>query len=184
LPISPADRSRILAFARRAVEHAARTGAADPDPPVDGPFAAPGGLFVTLKRRSDGALRGCIGHLQASGPLGETLAEVARSSALEDPRFPAVRPDEVSGLSVEVSILGEFRATAHPLEELRVGEHGLRIRKGDRGGLLLPQVATEHRMDAAGFLDAVCRKAGLPAGAWRDPGARVELFTAEVFGEG
>lgn len=138
---------------------------------------------MTLKRRADGALRGCIGHLQASGPLGETLAEVARASAREDPRFPPVGPDEVAGLAVEVSILGPFRAATDPLAKLCVGEHGLRIRKGDRTGILLPQVATEHRMDAAGFLDAVCRKAGLPAGAWRDPAARVELFTAEVFGD-
>lgn len=173
----------MLAYARRAVEHAVRERSAHPSPPSDGPFAAAGGLFVTLKRKRDGALRGCIGHLRSPSPLGETLAEVARASALEDPRFPPVEAAEAADLSIEVSVLGEFRGSADPLREMRIGEHGLRIRKGDRSGLLLPQVATEHRLDAPAFLDAVCRKAGLPAGAWRDPAATVELFTAEVFGE-
>jgi len=183
MPLTPGDRARVLAYARRAVEHAVREGRPDPSPPRDGPFSRAGGLFVTLKRRRDGVLRGCIGHLSSPGPLGETLAEVARSSSLEDPRFPAVGPGEVADLAIEVSLLGEFRATRDPLGDLRVGEHGLRIRKDGRAGLLLPQVAAEHRLDGPAFLDAVCRKAGLPAGAWRDPGATVELFTAEVFGE-
>lgn len=181
--MTPDDRRRVLDFARRAVEHAVRERSAHPSPPAEGPFAATGGLFVTLKRKRDGALRGCIGHLHSPSPLGETLAEVSRAAALEDPRFPPVAAAEAADLAIEVSVLGEFRGSPDPLRDLRVGEHGLRIRKGDRSGLLLPQVATEHGLDAPAFLDAVCRKAGLPPGAWGDPAATVELFTAEVFGE-
>ncbi len=181
--MTPEDRRLVLDYARRAVDHAVRTGSPDPRPPADGPFSRTGGLFLTLKARRDGALRGCIGHLHSSRPLGETLAEVARASALEDPRFPPVRAEECAGLAVEVSILGQFVETRDPLRELRPGIHGLRIRLGERGGLLLPQVAAEHGLDGPAFLEAVCRKAGLPAGSWRDPAARVELFTAEVFGE-
>lgn len=183
MPLPPEESRRILEYARRAAAHAVRTGSPDPAPPRDGPFARPGGLFVTLRRRADGGLRGCIGHLSSERPLGETLAEVARSAVLEDPRFPPVRPDELDGLAVEVSLLGEFTETGDPLRDLRVGVHGLRIRREGLGGILLPQVAAEHRLDGPAFLDAVCRKAGLPAGAWRDPAARVDLFTAEVLAE-
>ena len=181
--MTPTDRRRLVDYARRALLHAARTGAPDPDPPADGVFGGEGGLFVTLRAR-DGALRGCIGRLHAGPPLGRTLAEVAHSSAREDPRFPPVGAAEAEGLRVEVSLLGPFVESRDPLRELRVGVHGLRLRAGERSGILLPQVATEHRLDAAGFLDAVCRKAGLPPGAWRGDGARVDLFTAEVIGEG
>jgi AmmeMemoRadiSam system protein A len=174
------DRRRILDYARRAVAHAVREGRPDPAPPADGIFARPAGLFVTLRSRPDGALRGCIGRLGASAPLGETLAAMAHSSAREDPRFPPVEAGELDGLDVEVSLLGEFRESADPLRDLRVGVHGLRLRRGDRSGILLPQVATEQGWDAAGFLEAVARKAGLGPGAWREPGARVDLFTAEV----
>ena len=180
MPLTPDERSAILDYARRAVSHAVREGRPDPAPPADGPFARKGGLFVTLRRRRDGELRGCIGHLHSDGPLGRTLAEVALASALEDPRFPPVGPEELDGLELEVSVLGEFVETPDAAADLRVGVHGLRIRHDGRSGLLLPQVATENGMDGPQFLDAVCRKAGLPAGAWRDPGARVDLFTAEV----
>ena len=182
--LSEGDRDRILDYAQKAVSHAVRNRAADPTPPEDGCFAVPGAAFVTLRRRAGGDLRGCIGHLVAHRPLGETLASVALAAALEDPRFEPVAPEELEGLSVEVSVIGAFAPTSDPLRDLRIGVHGLRIRHGDRSGLLLPQVAGEHRLDATGFLDAVCRKAGLPAGIWRDAAARVDLFTAEVIGPG
>ena len=182
MALSPDDRRRVLEFARAAVAHAVREGRPDPAPPSDGPFAVPGGLFVTLRRRRDRELRGCIGHLHADAPLGETLARVAVMSALEDPRFPPVRPEEIEGLEVEVSVLGPFVRTPDPLRDLRVGEHGLRIRLGARGGILLPQVATEGGLDGPAFLEALCRKARLAPGAWREAAAEVDLFTAEVIG--
>ncbi len=178
--ISPGDRARILRYARRAVEAAAATGRPDPAPPLDGPFSVPGGLFVTLKGPG-GALRGCIGHLASTEPLGRTLAVVAHASAREDPRFPPVEAAEVPGLRIEISVLGPFVPARDPLGDLRIGVHGLRIRSGSKGGILLPQVAEEHGLDGPAFLEAVCRKAGLPAGAWRS--GSVDLFTAEVFGE-
>jgi AMMECR1 domain-containing protein len=46
----------------------------------------------------------------------------------------------------------------------------------------LPQVATEHQWSPERFLEEACRKAGLSPEAWKS-GARIEAFTAEVFGE-
>jgi uncharacterized protein (TIGR00296 family) len=63
-----------------------------------------------------------------------------------------------------------------------VGRHGVIVEDGGRRGLLLPQVATAYRWDAATFVSQTCVKAGLPADAWRR-GARVLVFEAEVFGE-
>jgi len=51
-----------------------------------------------------------------------------------------------------------------------------------RRGLLLPQVPVEHHWDRVTFLEQTCRKAGLAGDAWQH-GAKVEAFTAEVFGE-
>ena len=50
-------------------------------------------------------------------------------------------------------------------------------------GVLLPQVATDHGWDRETFLDHTCVKAGLPAAAWRDGSVKIEVFSAEVFGE-
>ena len=69
------------------------------------------------------------------------------------------------------------------IEEIVIGRDGLIVTSGLQRGVLLPQVATEHRWDRPTFLENVCRKAGLPADAWRR-GAQLERFEAVVFGEG
>jgi uncharacterized protein (TIGR00296 family) len=67
-------------------------------------------------------------------------------------------------------------------EDVDVGRHGLIVEQGARRGLLLPQVAVEHRWSRVSFLEHTCLKAGLPPEAWRSD-ARVFVFEAQVFGE-
>jgi AMMECR1 domain-containing protein len=65
-----------------------------------------------------------------------------------------------------------------------VTRHGIIVQKGWRHALLLPKVAQEQGWDATKTLEMVCCKAGLPPDAWRDPAARLQVFTAFDFGEG
>jgi uncharacterized protein (TIGR00296 family) len=67
--------------------------------------------------------------------------------------------------------------------EIKVGEHGIYITKGLYRGVLLPQVATEQGWDRETFLDHTCLKAGLPAEAWKEGDLKIEIFSAQVFGE-
>lgn len=168
------------AFARDIVEAGVRglqpRAAAPAD--LDAPF---GGVFVTLKKL--GRLRGCMGTLDTSQPLSETVRYAARTAALEDPRFPPVAEGELPDLSVEVSILSQpWPMTS--IDELRIGVHGIIVRNGPRRGLFLPQVAVEHRFDKEIFLSRCCsEKAGLPPLAWKDDATEVLLFKADVFSE-
>jgi AMMECR1 domain-containing protein len=59
---------------------------------------------------------------------------------------------------------------------------GSLFRKVQRMRLLLPQVAVNWKWDQRRFPEETCLKAGLDRNAWLD-GARVEAFTAQVFGE-
>jgi AmmeMemoRadiSam system protein A len=178
-PLTERGRSVLLAIARRSIE--CRLEGAALEPAVREPeLLQPLGAFVTLKT-ADGELRGCIGHLSPEVPLAETVARVAVAAATEDPRFGAVTRDELDALRLEVSVLSAYEPIA--AEAVEVGRHGLLVRCQGRSGLLLPQVAPEHGFDRAAFLGAVCRKAGLPQDAWRDPGCQLLGFTAEVFGE-
>jgi uncharacterized protein (TIGR00296 family) len=68
-------------------------------------------------------------------------------------------------------------------DAIEIGRHGLFVRLQAQRGLLLPQVAIEHRLTREQFLEETCRKAGLPRDAWRDPEARLFGFTCEVFSE-
>ena len=114
-------------------------------------------------------------------PLGRLVAELIQDSATRDPRFPAVTPDEVDGLTIEISRLSQPVEASE--QELEPGRHGVIVRKGAHVGLLLPQVAVEYDCTRVDFLDLACRKAGLPADAWRGSGVTISTFEAEVFGE-
>ena len=143
-------------------------------------LAEPAGAFVSLHKGGD--LRGCIGHIEPTEPIGIVVPRCAVAACSSDPRFPPVAPDELPSLDIEISLLGPLEPIAGP-EEIVVGRHGLVVERGWQRGLLLPQVATEWDWDAEAFLSHTCQKAGLPSDAWRH-GAKLWRFDAEVFGEG
>jgi len=92
------------------------------------------------------------------------------------------KPDELPELRISISVLSLFRRVEN-LEDILVGREGLLVVRSGRRGLLLPQVASDRGWDRETFLDAACRKAGLPNDAWRAGDVEVFAFQAEVFFE-
>jgi AmmeMemoRadiSam system protein A len=175
---SEADRQRLLGIARDALAaHVA--GARMPEAELTGAAARPAGAFVTL--RADAQLRGCIGHVEATEPLGVVVARSAVAAGSSDPRFPGVTAAELPRLQIEISILGPL-APVSSLTDIQIGIDGLIVELGLQRGLLLPQVAAEWQWDRETFVAETCRKAGLAGDAW-EKGARLWKFQAEVFGE-
>ena len=138
------------------------------------------GAFVTLREKG-GALRGCIGHIEPTKPLLQTVIDMAVACSCRDPRFKPVNPDELSNLDIEISVLTPLEEIHEP-DGVCVGLHGLMIKNGCASGLLLPQVATDFKWDRHRFLDETCRKAGLRAGAWKEADTRLFVFSAQIFG--
>ena len=138
------------------------------------------GAFVTLHLHGD--LRGCIGYIEAHLPLVETIEDAAVKAAFDDPRFLPLTPNEFKEIQIEISVLSPLQKVTDA-SEIIVGKHGLVIDAGYTRGLLLPQVATEYGWDRDQFLSQTCRKAGLPADAWRKKGVTIYSFTSEVFSE-
>lgn len=177
--LSDEDRRALLASARRAIFETLTSMNVPDLPPAVGRLAEPAGAFVTL--RCNGRLRGCIGRTDAAHSLGEIVAQCAITAALQDPRFGALPIEELAGLEIEISVISQLRP-ASP-EQIQRGVHGIVVSRGASRGLLLPQVAIERGWSALQFLEAACQKAGLEAGAWRDPETKLLTFTAEVFSE-
>jgi uncharacterized protein len=178
--LTPPEKEELLRTARRSIE-AALSG--EKTSPGDLAPVAPEdarGVFVTLNAR--GRLRGCIGTLVSPEGVGRAVAQYARHAAFDDPRFPPISSAEWPEIEIEISVLSAPRL-AQGVEDVRVGRDGLIIEHRGRRGLLLPQVAVEWGFSAEQFLAEVSRKAGLPPGAWKEPGARLYAFEAEVFGE-
>jgi AmmeMemoRadiSam system protein A len=178
--LTTTQRDALLALARETARRAATGERADgPGPAPDG-LASPGAAFVTV--RVAGELRGCIGTFEAREPLWDTVHEMATAAATRDPRFAPLGARDLPGLTIDVSVLAPARRISGSAE-IELGRHGLEIRRGARRGLLLPQVATDHDLDRETFLAETCRKAGLPAGAWREADTEIWAFEAEVFGD-
>ena len=177
--LSEEARNAILELARQGVLHAVCHERPLSTFPTTGIFAERRGLFVTLRVAKK--LRGCIGMIEAQATLGETVARCAADAALHDPRFSRMRTEEMDALEIEVSLL----TPPEPIrpEDVEVGVHGLLVEHGTRRGLLLPQVAVEHRLNRDQFLAETCLKAGLAREAWKDPETKLHGFQCEIVAE-
>jgi len=143
------------------------------------------GTFVTLKEH--GELRGCIGSLAAIDSIVEGVKRNALHAAFDDSRFRPVEKNELAAIEVEISILTEPTLLAYASAEellriLQVGIDGVILRKGVQGATFLPQV-WEQLPEPRDFLSHLCRKAGLPAEAWRSGGLEVSTYRVQYFEE-
>jgi len=143
------------------------------------------GVFVTLKTQSPRALRGCIGRPYPVEPLVEATINSSIEAATCDPRFRPLSREEFDHTLVELSVLTRPKLVKanKPLEYpmmIEIGRDGLILERGFYRGLLLPQVAVEHGMNAEEFLSQCCLKAGIPPDAWLLDGTKVYTFQAAV----
>ncbi len=142
-------------------------------------MALPGATFVTLTQ--DGALRGCIGSLEAHRPLDQDVRANAVAAAFRDPRFPPLTLAELPRTRVEVSLLTApvamtFGSEADALRQLRPDVDGIILIAGQRRSTFLPQV-WEQLPEPRQFMAHLKQKAGLPADWWS---AEVQLRRYEV----
>ena len=173
---------KILLEIARASINSVFTGEKIPEPDYEKHplFKSYAGAFVTLTQQ--GVLRGCIGYIVSDQPLFKTVCEAAVQASQHDPRFQPVRQSEIKNLSIEISILSEpFPLNSY--DEIEIGKHGLILEENGRRGLLLPQVPVEHHMNREQYLDAICRKTGLPTEHWKTKQLKLSGFTATVFSE-
>jgi AmmeMemoRadiSam system protein A len=178
-PLTPEEERACLKLARQALEHYFKTGSVLRSRVKSGPLKEKRGAFVTLN--VDGELRGCIGYPLPVKALDATIIEMALAAATQDTRFEPLQANELKKLKIEISVLGLPEPVGDP-SEVQVGGHGIIVSKGFYKGLLLPQVPTEYGWDRETFLSHGCLKAGLPPDEWKK-GAKLEVFTAQVFSE-
>ncbi len=187
LELRPDEITALLSIARRTLESVVSGGPAPlfmPPPEMQNLYQ-PCGAFVTL-RGPGTRLRGCIGRLSGDIELHRIVREMTVAAATQDPRFAHERitPAELPLVFVEISVLSPLERVNDPLNDIRPGVHGVYVRRGNRTGCFLPQVATEMRWDTRQLLEHCCaRKAGLPPDAWQAADVEVFRFTSQVYEE-
>lgn len=178
--LSKAEKKALLGLARSAIADKLKTGDAAFQPEESPGLEMKSGAFVTLHKK--GRLRGCIGRFTSDFPITDTVQEMARAAAFEDPRFNPLSASELQEVDVEISVLTPMRLVSST-DEIQVGKHGIYIINGPSRGVLLPQVATEQGWDRQTFIEHTCLKAGLGKNCWQEAETEIYVFTAEVFGE-
>lgn len=177
--LSEEAKKKLLQIARRSIAEYLKKGVIPPSLVVEGELLEKRAAFVTLHKK--GSLRGCIGFVEPTGPLYQTVSHCAVFAATQDSRFPPLVLEELEEIDLEISVLSPLEKVENP-EEIKVGYHGLMVCRGAMRGLLLPQVAAEYGWDRNTFLNQTCRKAGLPPEAWKKD-TEIYCFHCEVFGE-
>lgn len=169
---SATERDALLAVARASVAHGVDGGSelrvdASRYPPALRELRA---TFVTLL--AGGALRGCIGVLEAVRPLINDVAHNAHAAAFSDPRFAAITADELDALHIHISVLSPAKSfpvssQADLQRQLRPGIDGLILEEGQHRATFLPSV-WDSLPDARTFVEHLKLKAGLDADYWSD----------------
>ena len=179
----PEDRKALLGVARASIQHGLECGAPLPvDPARYSPrLREPGACFVTLRR--SGALRGCVGSIEATRSLVEDVARNAFSSAFRDTRFSPLSDEEATDLDLHLSILTPpepFPCASEDelLAKLEPGIDGLILQDGPHRATFLP-VVWESLSEPKEFLAQLKRKAGLSEDHWSD-GIRFQRYRTET----
>lgn len=185
--LTPEERQYLLQLARHSLEKGV---CGENIEPIDmdtlpARIRAFGASFVTLTQR--GNLRGCIGALEPYQPLAEDVREHAIAAALDDYRFPPVRPEELPEIMIEISRLTipvplEYERPEELPQRLHPGIDGVILRDGIRRATFLPQV-WDKIPDAEIFLSQLCIKMGASPDAWRRKKLSVEIYQVEEFHE-
>ncbi len=129
------------------------------------------GVFVSIHK--DGRLRGCIGTISPTTRcIGQEIIRNAVSAATEDPRFPPIRPAELSRLEIHVDVLGSAEPIPYERrhELLDVKRYGVIVSSGMRRGLLLPD------LDGVDTIEQQIGIARRKAGIRPDETVRLERF--------
>lgn len=166
------EQARLLGVARASIEQGHTTRRPLEPAPTDiaGVLSQRLGSFVTLTR--DGALRGCVGSIEAHHPLLHGVAVAAFNAAFRDTRFPPLSATETGATMIEVSILSDpepidIDSRQALLHSLRPNEDGLVLEDRGRRATFLPKV-WEKLPEPQAFLSQLMVKAGLPADFWSD----------------
>ena len=172
------DGQKLLNLARKSIE--SKFISITPEVPEGKQFKQARGVFVTLTKQ--GELRGCVGFPYPTMSITQAVIEAAQSAAFEDSRFPKLEEDEVTKIKIEISILTQPELVKNA-KDIEIGKDGIICEYMGFSGLLLPQVAIEHKLSRIEFLEALCNKAGLPKNTWQNKNFKLYKFQAQIFEE-
>lgn len=156
---------------------------------LDKELLKPKATFVTLTINNK--LRGCMGELEATKPLYQSVIDNSLASAFLDPRFPPLSLEELNLIKIEISILSPLKLVNKNqflnidvfLQYLQQKKPGILIKKDNKQATFLPQVWKELN-NPTDFLTELCYKAGLSPQEWLNyKSLEIKEYTVQNFAD-
>lgn len=158
-------RDQYISLAQKSLEHYIKTGTKleltedEKREMPDSMFSEKAGCFVSLKKYGD--LRGCIGTIYPTQKsIAEEIINMAIQAGTRDPRFYAVKENELSDLVYDVDVL--YPPEPATKDQLDVKKYGVIVSTKLKRGLLLPNLEGVDTVDYQ--LAIACQKAGIRSG--------------------
>lgn len=176
--LSPSEKSSLITVAYCAIEerhgiHGRRSSFI----PGDLPESIRCGVFVSVYSGKE--LKGCIGTFCEDELLTKNTEQMAISAAFLDSRFGSLSEQQLSEMTIEISVLSPRERIQDP-SQIELGKHGIIIEKGSCRGTFLPQVAIRQGWNREEFLGNCSKyKAGIGWDGWRT--AEIYTYEASVF---
>ena len=161
----------LVRLAKQAIETYVKEGCAiEPPAELIPEMKEKAGAFVSLKKH--GELRGCIGSFMPScDNVASEIIKNAIYAATQDPRFQAVLSEELNDLVYSVDVLS-LPEEVKDIKELNSKKYGVIVSKGQRKGLLLPD------LEGVDTIEEQLRIAKMKAGIYENE--EVKIFRFEV----
>ena len=90
--------------------------------------------------------------------MAQEIIDNAISASTRDPRFPAIQPDELKWLEINVDVLGEPEEIDSK-DQLDVKRYGVIVSRAGKRGLLLPDLEGVDTVDQQ--IEIAKQKAGI-----------------------
>ncbi len=137
------------------------------------------GAFVTLNKNDK--LRGCVGRIKEEKlPIYKLIPKMAVAAALKDNRFMPVTISELDDIDINISILSPLKKTNKPNEDIKIGKHGVYVKKDFKSAVFLPEVAKEAGWNLEELMNNLLKK-GRIQGGWRKGDINIYTFTTNSF---
>lgn len=161
----------LVSLARDAINSYVSEGRIINPDPNQSELSSLAACFVSIHLRSTGDLRGCMGTIMPMQEnLGSEIVYNAISAATQDPRFRAVREEELSDLNINVDVLSDPEPAR--IKDLDPRIFGVIVTQNHKRGLLLPDL--EGVDSVQDQIDIACSKAGI------DPSSTYTIERFEV----
>ena len=122
------------------------------------------GIFVRLLDKSGD--RGCVGFIRGVVSLEDAAGIAAVDAAFFDPRYPHIRPDELSSLELEITIIDKL-VQINDYTDFRLGYDTVLVRQYGKCAIIQGQIAMERKYSRERYLESICAKAALERDAYK-----------------